>query len=126
MNFNQLDWFVFLLITVITLFVVMAAQMRAPKEHTILEHMLMGRRLTLPLFIATLVSTWYGGIFGTASIAFSSGVYNLVTQGIFWYVAYLIFAFFVLEQDKRQQGHDATRAYRRKIWTKVRKGGGGV
>lgn len=98
LNFNQLDWFVFLLVTVITLFVVMVSQLRAPKDNSVLEHMLMGRRLTLPLFIATLVSTWYGGIFGTASIAFSSGIYNLVTQGIFWYAAYLIFAFFILKR----------------------------
>ena len=47
----------------------------------------MGRKLTLPLFIATLVATWYGGIFGVAQIAFENGIYNFVTQGFFWYIS---------------------------------------
>ncbi|MEX1099746.1 MAG: sodium:solute symporter family protein [Bacteriovoracaceae bacterium] len=81
----------------------MIAQFRAPKDNTLLEHLLMGRRLTLPLFVATLVSTWYGGIFGVASIAFESGIYNFITQGVFWYVAYLIFAFFILKKIHKYQ-----------------------
>ncbi|MCO4753845.1 MAG: sodium:solute symporter family protein, partial [Bacteriovoracaceae bacterium] len=97
-QFNQLDWFIFLLLTGLTVAVVLLAQARAPKDNSALEHMLMGRRLTLPLFIATLVSTWYGGIFGTASIAFDSGIYNFITQGVFWYASYLIFAFFILHR----------------------------
>ena len=100
LHFNQLDWFVFFFIAALTVAVVMLAQSRAPKDNSVLEHLLMGRRLTLPLFVATLVSTWYGGIFGTASIAFDSGIYNFVTQGVFWYAAYLIFAFFVLDKIK--------------------------
>lgn len=62
----------------------------------ILDYLLMGRRLTLPLFTATLVATWYGGIFGVTEISFESGVYNFVTQGAFWYAAYLAFAFFLV------------------------------
>ena len=100
---NQLDWFVFLFLTGLTIAVVMLAQARAPKDNSVVEHLLMGRRLTLPLFVATLVSTWYGGIFGTASIAFDSGIYNFVTQGVFWYAAYLIFAFFVVDKIKGYQ-----------------------
>lgn len=98
MQLNQLDWFIFFLFTALTVAVVLIAQFRAPKENSPLEHLLMGRRLTLPLFIATLVSTWYGGIFGVSSIAFDSGIYNFVTQGVFWYASYLIFAFFILKR----------------------------
>jgi len=67
----------------------------------LIEHLLMGRRLTLPLFVATLVSSWYGGIFGVTEIAFNHGIYNFITQGVFWYVAYLVFAF-VLVKPIRQ------------------------
>ena len=62
------------------------------------ELLVMGRRLTLPFFVGTLVSTWYGGIFGVTQIAFEKGVYNFITQGLFWYVAYLIFAFFLVDK----------------------------
>ncbi len=63
-----------------------------------LDFVLMGRQLTLPMFVATLVATWYGGIFGVTKIAFEQGLYNFVTQGFFWYVAYLIFAFFMVDK----------------------------
>lgn len=58
----------------------------------------MGRKLTLPLFIATLVATWYGGIFGVTQMAYEKGIYNFLTQGVFWYLTYLIFAFFLVEK----------------------------
>ena len=58
------------------------------------NYILMGRKLTLPFFIATLVSTWYGGIIGTSQIAFENGIYNFMTQGLFWYIVYAVFAIF--------------------------------
>lgn len=68
-----------------------------------LDHMLMGRQLTMPMFVATLVATWYGGIFGVTQIAFESGIYNFITQGVFWYATYLIFAFFLVPRISRFQ-----------------------
>lgn len=58
----------------------------------------MGRKLTTPFFVATLVATWYGGIFGVTQIAFNKGIYNFITQGVFWYIAYIIFALFLVER----------------------------
>lgn len=63
-----------------------------------LDLLIMGRRLTLPLFVATLVATWYGGILGVTQIAFEKGIFNFITQGLFWYAAYLIFAFFMINK----------------------------
>lgn len=68
------------------------------KQTSVLEYLLMGRQLTLPLFVATLVTTWYGGIFGVTQIAYEQGIYNLFTQGIFWYIAYIIFAIFFVKK----------------------------
>jgi len=65
------------------------------KELAFLDLLLMGRQLTLPMFVATLVATWYGGIFGVTKIAFEQGIFNFITQGVFWYVSYIIFAFFI-------------------------------
>lgn len=56
------------------------------------EFMLAGRRLTLPLFVGSLVSSWYGGLLGVGEIAYSDGLVNWVSQGGFWYLAYLLFA----------------------------------
>ena len=61
----------------------------------------MGRQLTLPLFVATLVATWYGGIFGVTQIAFEKGIYNFITQGVFWYFTYIIFALFMVTKIRK-------------------------
>lgn len=93
---SPLDWCIIGLSLVITLAIGWAAGRRRAGAGTVAEYLLMGRRLTLPLFIFSLVSSWYGGIFGVTAIAFESGIFNFITQGAFWYVTYLIFAFFLL------------------------------
>ena len=90
------DWTVFFLILALTAGVAVYGNIRLKKGgNKALDSLLMGRRLTLPLFVATLVATWYGGIFGVNEITFNYGIYNFVTQGVFWYAAYIIFALFI-------------------------------
>ena len=98
-----LDYFVFLAILALTLVIIFWSyfrQRKIEKKDSFLDYMLMGRSLTLPLFTATLVATWYGGVFGVTEIAFESGLYNFLTQGIFWYITYLLFAFFLVKRIK--------------------------
>lgn len=99
---SPIDWMIFALVLILTFSSVIYGQMKrkrqlAQKEH-FLDLLLMGRRLTLPLFVSTLVATWYGGIFGVTRIAFESGVFNFITQGVFWYASYMIFAFFMVQK----------------------------
>ena len=100
---GNLDWPVFILVLLITFISVIYGGVFKSKNTEsenpgVLDHLIMGRQLTLPLFVATLVATWYGGIFGVTKIAFNQGIYNFVTQGVFWYLAYLIFAFFLVDK----------------------------
>ena len=85
------------------------------------EYLLMGRGLTLPLFVATLVSTWYGGIFGVTQIAFENGVYSFFTQGLFWYVAYFIFAVALAKKIRQQKVLSLPEIIGRKFGPKARK-----
>lgn len=107
---TALDWIVFATVLAMTVAAVLVGQYK--KQATIQSHnenanfldlLLMGRQLTLPLFVGTLVATWYGGIFGVTEIAFSKGIYNFVTQGLFWYVAYIIFALFIVRHVKQYE-----------------------
>jgi len=100
-NFQKLDWFIFFLILCFTIVLVIISDFRN-RNNSMLDTLLMGRKLTLLPFIATLVATWYGGIFGTAQIAFNSGIYNFITQGLFWYITYFIFAKFILPRIQRK------------------------
>jgi solute:Na+ symporter, SSS family len=57
------------------------------------EYLLAGRSLTLPMFVMTLVSTWYGGILGVGEFSYRYGISNWVVQGIPYYFFAIIFAF---------------------------------
>ncbi len=57
-----------------------------------LDYLLDGRRLTLPAFVATLVTTWYGGILGIGEYAFRFGVSTWVVFGLPYYLAAVVFA----------------------------------
>ncbi|MBZ0265416.1 sodium:solute symporter family protein, partial [bacterium] len=65
------------------------------------EYLLAGRRLTLPAFIATLVSTWYGGILGVGEYSFNYGISNWLAFGVPYYLAAIIFALFLARLARR-------------------------
>ncbi|MCQ2411069.1 MAG: sodium:solute symporter family protein [Elusimicrobiaceae bacterium] len=101
--FNWADWLVLITILAITALAALYGNLRLKHSRqegklAPLDYLLMGRQLTLPLFVATLVATWYGGIFGISEITFNYGIYNFITQGLFWYVAYFIFALFITDK----------------------------
>lgn len=105
--FSTIDWVVFFGVLLVTVLSVVYGERRKKNDmiensesESFLDLLLMGRRLTLPLFVGTLVATWYGGIFGVTEIAFSKGIFNFVTQGVFWYVAYISFALFIVDHVK--------------------------
>jgi len=100
---NVYDWLVFFAVILITILSVVWGNKKKKElpedvQLSTLELLLMGRSLTLPIFVATLVATWYGGIFGVTALTFEKGIYNLITQGIFWYGSYLIFAFLLVKR----------------------------
>jgi SSS family solute:Na+ symporter len=58
-------------------------------------YLLGGRTLTLPAFVATLVSTWYGGILGVGEFGYLYGMSQWVVFGLPFYVFALAFAWFL-------------------------------
>lgn len=56
------------------------------------DFFLAGRTLTLPLFVATLVSTWYGGILGVGEFSYMYGISNWFVFGLPYYVFAILFA----------------------------------
>jgi solute:Na+ symporter, SSS family len=67
------------------------------------DFLLAGRRLPLPLFVGSLVASWYGGLLGVGEIAYSDGLVNWVSQGGFWYLAYLLFALLLARRLNRSR-----------------------
>lgn len=57
--------------------------------------LLSGRTISLPAFVATLVSTWYGGILGVGEYSYQFGISQWVLFGLPYYVFALLFAVFL-------------------------------
>jgi len=62
------------------------------------DFLLAGRRLTLPMFVATLVSSWYGGILGVGEFSYKYGLSQWVVFGVPYYIFALVFAFWLAEK----------------------------
>lgn len=56
------------------------------------EFLLSGRKMTLPAFVATLVSTWYGGILGVGEYSYQFGISQWLLFGFPFYIFSAIFA----------------------------------
>jgi SSS family solute:Na+ symporter len=59
-----------------------------------------GRMLTLPAFVASLVSTWYGGILGVGEYSFRYGISNWLVFGVPYYLAAALFAVFLAKRAR--------------------------
>ncbi|MDF1543913.1 MAG: sodium:solute symporter family protein [bacterium] len=76
---------------------------RLRKDASTSEMILGGRMLTLPAFVASLVSTWYGGILGVGEYSYRFGISNWLVFGLPYYLAALFFALF-LAKKARESG----------------------
>lgn len=68
------------------------------KKETSDDFLLAGRTLTLPMFVATLVSTWYGGILGVGEFSYKFGLSNWVVFGVPYYIFAIVFALFLAKK----------------------------
>jgi SSS family solute:Na+ symporter len=88
----------------------------AKKTSDASDYLLAGRSLTLPVFVMTLVSTWYGGILGVGEYSYLFGISNWVVQGVPYYIFAVVFAFLLARRirasnlltipDKLHQAYD--------------------
>jgi SSS family solute:Na+ symporter len=69
-------------------------------EKTVDEYLVMGRRLALPGFVASLVSTWYGGILGVGEYSYTYGLSNWVVFGLPYYLGAFLFAMFLAKKAR--------------------------
>lgn len=98
MQFTCWDWLMVILYLVGL--VLINARYSHQTQDTV-EFFLAGRKLTLPVFVATLVATVYGGIFGIAEFTYRYGLAVWLCQGLFWYVVYLFFALFLASRIQK-------------------------
>jgi len=76
---------------------------RLGKDSSVSKMILGGRMLTLPAFVASLVSTWYGGILGVGEYSYNYGLSNWLVFGLPYYLAALLFALFLARRARQSQ-----------------------
>ena len=86
---SPIDWG---LILIYFGFLAAAALRPAGRDSDAVGYLLAGRRITLPAFVATLVTTWYGGILGVGEYSYRYGVANWLVFGVPYYIGALLFA----------------------------------
>lgn len=88
--FHPLDWS---LLALYALFLVVVGFW--PRKEDTEGYLIAGRRLGLPVFVATLVATWYGGILGAGEFAYTDGIAAWTSNGLPYYVFAILFAVFL-------------------------------
>ena len=64
------------------------------KQNSMLQFLAAGRSLSLPIFVASLVSTWYGGILGVSESVADFGIGTWLLFGVPYYLFGIIYALF--------------------------------
>ena len=90
-SLNHLDIFIIVFLFVLMPFLALKAKVK----NSWLDYILMGRKVTLPLFVCTMSSSWYGNVLTASQLAYEYGVYNILIAG-FWYLAYIIYMMYIL------------------------------
>lgn len=62
------------------------------------DYLIASRTLSLPVFVATLVATWYGGILAVGEFSYQYGLANWTTQGLPYYIFAILFAIFLAKR----------------------------
>ena len=95
---NQVYWEIdYILIWIYLLSILLIGLIgKSPSSNT--EYIYAGRKLTTPAFVATLVSTWYGGILEIGRFSYDNGVSTWLVFGLFYYIAALIYARYIVDR----------------------------
>jgi solute:Na+ symporter, SSS family len=78
---------------------------RRPQKRDTQEYLAMGRTLTAPAFIMSLVSAWYGGILGVSEYSYTYGLSNWFVFGVPYYLHALIFALIFAKLARKTQNY---------------------
>jgi len=89
LQFTLLDWGIILCYFALLVYLTWQRDWQDEDEESFL---LSGRKMSLTAFVATLVSTWYGGILGVGEFSYQNGLSTWLILGFPFYVFSALFA----------------------------------
>lgn len=72
-------------------------------DKSLTDYLVAGRVLTLPAFVATLVSTFYGGVLGIGEFTYRFGIASWFLNAFPYYFFIVIFAFFLAKKIRKTE-----------------------
>ena len=94
------DIIVFSIYIILLLILGWKAKTKNPTQE---EYLLSNRSLTLPALVATLVTTWYGGILGIGEFIYYNGISTWIVFGLPYYFFAFLFAFFLAPKIRTEK-----------------------
>ena len=82
------------------------------------DYLLAGRKLTLPLFVGTLVATWYGSILGIGEFVYRGGLVAWLCFCFPYYIAAALFAYFIAGKIRKSNSSSIPEQIARKYGEK--------
>lgn len=73
------------------------------KQNTVLQYLAAGRSLSLPVFVATLVSTWYGGILGIGESVSYFGLGTWLLLGVPYYLFGILYSLILARRVRNEK-----------------------
>ncbi len=90
-----MHWIDGIIIAAYFLLLIFLSLYKRNRSETESSFLLSGRTISLPAFVATLVSTWYGGILGVGEYSYQFGISQWVLFGVPYYIFAMLFAIFL-------------------------------
>lgn len=78
-------------------------EISSSKDESAIDFLLAGRKLTLPMFVGTLVATWYGNILGMGEFVFTNGFSAWLCFSFPYYISAGIFAALFAKKIRKSQ-----------------------
>ncbi|MCB0723076.1 MAG: sodium:solute symporter family protein [Ignavibacteriae bacterium] len=99
-SFSVFDYIIIGLYFVIVLYVGLRTK---SSDKSTVDYLVAGRVLTLPAFVATLVSTFYGGVLGVGEFTYRFGISSWFLNAFPYYFFIVIFAFFLSRKIRKTE-----------------------
>ncbi len=98
--FKALDW---LPLALYVLFLLVVGFW--PRKEDTEGYLIANRSLSIPVFVATLVATWYGGILGAGEFVYGDGLAAWVSNGLPYYIFAILFALVLARRVRGGSAH---------------------
>lgn len=99
----QFEYSDYIVIILYFIFVLIIGLKSKSTDNSTTEYIVAGRRLTLPAFVATLVSTFYGGILGIGEFTYRYGISGWLLYALPNYLFTIIFAFYLAKRIRKSE-----------------------